>query len=480
MPCGTTSGVYKYRYWVKIGTYSWMEVFLNQEARITYKRERKRVYYRATSSVWKIARYLNVAAYDDIVTYVASFYTCPEIKLKITNNTGDYWLGRTAVNLIKINLDHGVIEIESTPDDDYNWIDDYGDEQPYLTGTDSVTVQIGQVPDVKNVSSEKLISNVFTAGSKSILTSILAEFSSITTVSSDFFTAAVNPVLGGTNCWNNIRVVRYGSILGTAALGGGYYITFNELMDLLFDRFYTYFYIDGTTIYLKHDSEITRTVGIDLTDTVTYPLKHQTIYDINGNETDNEYEYDNTKLPKSEILKTWECFGGTYTPEYNAYIDYRDYNTVTKNGSDTFGKDEYIVDTDNFAEIWGSGGEIPGKGMIIMALDGANQIQNAALWSGGTASNGYMYYRNLVNYFWRHSRPFSNMKYVENATGQRGILAATPPLRKVKKQRKVRFPVVAAFDPDNLIKTNLGDGEIETAVHELDTDFMDVELIYTA
>ena len=92
MACGQSTGIYKYRYWISFNSGgSWMELFLNQEVKITYKRPKKRIYYRAESSDWKITRTLNGSSYDMIVAYLSAFYTCPELKLKITNDVGDHW-----------------------------------------------------------------------------------------------------------------------------------------------------------------------------------------------------------------------------------------------------------------------------------------------------------------------------------------------------------------------------------------------------
>ena len=115
MGCGVGTGISKYRYWISFNAGgSWVELFLNIEAKVTYKRPEKRIYYRAESTSWKITKFLNVTGYTTIIAYLASFYTCPELKLKITDNSGDYWLGRTAVNMIDHNLDTGVLMIKST------------------------------------------------------------------------------------------------------------------------------------------------------------------------------------------------------------------------------------------------------------------------------------------------------------------------------------------------------------------------------
>lgn len=289
------------------------------------------------------------------------------------------------------------------------------------------------------------------------------------TISGDMLTNATNPITS-----DNPNPIRYEMFIYTKYLKGTNdydtvcEITLDEVMDYLESK-NIYYYIDSGNIYFKHISEVPFSADIDLTDTATYLPKYQVLQDINGDQTDNEFEYDND-LPIKEIFE----WAAGY--DKDGYISYSNILAdPAKENNKKYGR--FMGD---FAQAINNKDELPDDAYLVIStyLDSGtyyiiteDTYINDTLYVG--LPNGCNNWWNILNAYHKHNRPFK-------AGTIDGVATDFLSLRRIKKQKELRFPQLETLDNTKLITTNLGDGEIDSAEQDLDTDFINVELIYEA
>jgi hypothetical protein len=322
-------------------------------------------------------------------------------------------------------------------------------------------------------------------GTNSVLDHLL--FGSGLIVHSHFFEDALNPITGLTNKLTNLRLVHNAFVKAIDDYSTVGEITLNDFIKDLCEVFNLGWYISGNQFRIEHLKYFENgfqyvgspTVGIDLTNQTTYPLKWQAIFDRDGGTTDKSYDYFSGSIPEKEIYKFMDGY------DYNGQIKY--ISAYAKKGET---KDHTISSfMTDFSFLLFFPADTISEMYSLIACDGTGKIlkRNTRLrWIQGNAyseapylkyrsnfNNGDLQWDNVLVDFHTYNRYFTkgniNGRYTATTFNSQA---------EIKKQAPIIFPRLAAFNPLNLIKTNLGDGRIDTAELDTDTDFIKVTLLY--
>lgn len=291
---------------------------------------------------------------------------------------------------------------------------------------------------------------------------------------SQFFSDATNPITGLPNKLTELYMIHKAHIKGIADDSSKGELTLQDFIADICDFFQCFFYIDEANSYFRIEHQKyfeTGSVGIDLTDLTAYPLKYQTIYDRLGGNEDENYNYLSDELPEKETFAVIDSF------DYDNFIQYNSafskLGEIKKHQLNTFSTDfGYII-------------KYPTKtnddGFCLVACDGSKSVCRRttkmryinALYSAFTFANypnGDLSFDNILNDFFLQFRYFT--------VGTINYVAKTFTAKRIRKQGQITFPRLAAFDPYELIKTNLGNGQVSTAEIDTDTDRIKVTLLY--
>jgi hypothetical protein len=317
------------------------------------------------------------------------------------------------------------------------------------------------------------------------------------TPQSTYFTAATNPLSLAANKLTNLRLVHNRVVKGIQDTDTSGEMTLEGLLNDICETFQCGWSITGTTLQIEHveyfENGLTypphsADIYTDLTNHTTYPLKWQIIDDIDGTSTDKEYKFSLTDCPETETF----IFPDGY--DYNGQIKY-DSKFVKKGEVLEHNISTYMTDfayviayrTDSIDDSWCLIA-CDNTGLLHRRTTGLRWVQTPITVLGVAYTNppyfrrnetnypnGDLMWDNLLNDWWDYQCIFS--------TGQ--INGRTPSVsfnshKRIKKQREIRFPRLAAgaFDPTKLITTNAGNGRVETFEIDTDTDFIKVELLY--
>jgi hypothetical protein len=304
---------------------------------------------------------------------------------------------------------------------------------------------------------------------------------------SQFLTEVTNPVTGLTNKLINLRLIHNAFLKGIDVTDVKGEITLENFINGLCETFNLGWYISGSQLIIEHVKYFENgfqyvgspTVGIDLTNQTTYPLKWQAIFDRDGGTTDKSYDYFSGSIPEKEIYKFMDGY------DYNGQIKY--ISAYAKKGET---KDHTISSfMTDFSFLLFFPADTISEMYSLIACDGTGKIlkRNTRLrWIQGNAyseapylkyrsnfNNGDLQWDNVLVDFHTYNRYFTkgniNGRYTATTFNSQA---------EIKKQAPIIFPRLAAFNPLNLIKTNLGDGRIDTAELDTDTDFIKVTLLY--
>lgn len=325
-------------------------------------------------------------------------------------------------------------------------------------------------------------------GNNTVLDHML--FGSGLVVTSHFFEDATNPVTGEVNHYTNLRLVHNQVIKRTFNQNTKGEITLDQFLTDLCETFNLGWKITGTSLRIEHVNywengesySGSPSEYADLTDLTDYPLKHQTIYDLNEEtqETDNEYSFAESETAEKEVF---HYFAGY---DYDGEIKYSSEFAV----KDEVLKHEIVSFMADFANLIYFSTEETGDMYSLIACNSSGLMwrRNTYLrWIPGTVyfskryfrsetlyPNGDLMWDNLLNDLWVYLRPFTagsiNGEYPDTT-----IVSG----KKIKKQRPIRFPRLSGvFDPNKTIKTNQGSGKVSSFEISCDTDWITVTLLY--
>ena len=287
-----------------------------------------------------------------------------------------------------------------------------------------------------------------------------------TTLSSHFFKDAINPISGVDLRYLMIMqksdaIYVDGSETSDPATKG--IITFQQLMEQLWAMFQVTWLVQDDILYIEHIkyfrnnfSYLTNTtVGIDLTTVYPTALVGTHAYD---------YEKSIPLREKFSFMESWNVdFVGT---DINYTNCLEDGETVDYSAS--------LITTDIDPLYLDSQASRDGF-VLLHCNDGYFVITTIGKLTTMSISNGHLSWANLHDAYWRSNR------YLD--TGMMNNVAVTFPdtLRKLKKQMPIRFPYcVEDFELyiNDLVRTTMGDGEIETAEYAIKDGYIQIELAY--
>ena len=177
----------------------------------------------------------------------------------------------------------------------------------------------------------------------------------------------------------------------------------------------------------------------------------------------NVYEYEAT-LPIREKFSFMEAWNIDFV---GAPIEYTD--CLTEGGEESYSASEITTDIDPVL----LDAEASKEGFVMFHCDDNFEvISEIGEMSGLEIPNAHLSWANLHNNYWIYNRPLGN--------GSMNNKPTTFYLnRKLKNQKALEFPYcIQDFNPNKLIGTRMGNGEVNTAEYSLKTGNIKIELIY--
>lgn len=308
------------------------------------------------------------------------------------------------------------------------------------------------------------------------------------TLVSQFFNDATNPVTTNPNHLNYLKFVHNRVVKNIQGYDTKGEMTLDGLLKDLCETFRLSWAIIGTNFYIEHINffengfSYSGTPGIyaDLTDQSTYKLKYQTIYDIDGSESDNEFKFTLSDAPEKELFHFVDGY------DYDGQIKYD--SAFAKKGTDL--KHNTSLFMTDFSYLLCSPVLSFNDAFCLIACDSSGLIyrRTAKLrWLQANITineiyrrtetdfpNGDLQWQNLLNDFWDYLTIFKtgaiNGKYPSVTFNSS---------QKIVTQRDIRFPRLSgAYDAYKLITTNFGNGRVESFELDTNTDFIKVVLVY--
>lgn len=327
----------------------------------------------------------------------------------------------------------------------------------------------------------KLIDFTGTPG-EGVLNSMLDEAGQSLAVVSQFFSDANNPVTGIANRFLNLILSTKEMVInGVNSSNVNSGITFEEFFKMIRETFNCYWYISGSNLIIEHLSYFedglvyggTPTVGVDLT-SITYPAKINNTKDANGGNANNKYSFTDFDFPEREVWKFAEQTGNDGYIEYSSMIVEKEKEVVHQAQFLTTDVELVVKFPDQVDE----------DGWMLLACDASNELLKADArklgYTPGQAApgdmyidviNGDLYWDNLLPNFWRHGRSLTNI--VINGTASTSLS-----VKRSKHQEKVRFLRMEDITITELIRTHMGDAEVNQMEIETSGDWVLVSLLY--
>jgi len=273
------------------------------------------------------------------------------------------------------------------------------------------------------------------------------------TVSSDFFTAAINPVTLANNHLLHLTIAQKSDIARHDTSDPAAYgmMSWNEMMDILWSMFQVSWDYDSATdtINIEHISWWTYGPGLDLR---TQALCKAT----------NKYSYIKENMPKYEYFSFMEASRSSFIG-LPIWYD----SKCVDNNPETNKKTTVINVTTDLEYIINYREQISDEGFVILCNyeDGGLyyvEVQASAVF-GVVALNNHLGWENLHNYYFRHNRVL-----IEGYLN--GVLTDFYTAQKNRVQEC--FAIVCPsddFDPNDTITTELGEtyfGSVKATVKQ--------------
>lgn len=321
---------------------------------------------------------------------------------------------------------------------------------------------IGQDVEYRN---GRLLKNVI----EDLVASICPE---ITAIRSDFFQwNPLNPsliqyVYGGINQYNYLTIhqksdIRNPNATEKATIGN---LTWKQFVSWLKNMEVYYIIIDGE-LHIEHISRFIGTTGLD---TTVLPFSEFADYR-------RQFSYDKFEMARIESFKWME----EQNAEFVGFpIEYKDFNNVFSLCVNEDEKEEDWKElTTDLKFIQTNPSDISNNGFVILAntFNGVDYdvIEDAGVITGVPILNSPMSLSALQDRFSRHNRILIfghlNRQFTNFESSQ---------FFKKQKKFKIPFCCETVFNPIDLVKTTLGEGQIESAEIDFETDTIDLKLKY--
>jgi hypothetical protein len=276
---------------------------------------------------------------------------------------------------------------------------------------------------------------------------------------SEFFQSAINPISG--RDLRNILLAQKSDCIGTTsdpARKG--IITFKNLMLYLYAEFQVLYAVDSDgnfriehKKYWDNNGSYTVANSVDIDLTVIYP---QCLIGT------NEYSFESS-LPIRENFKFMESWSYDFI---GRDIDYSD--CITTGDTISYSASEITTEVD--PTLLDSLASKEGFCMFHCDQDGFVIKETGAL-TDVEISNAHLSWANLHDSYWKYGRYLPSGKMNGETTDF--------DVRPLKYQKPVDFPYCfGEFNPNRLIRTNLGDGGLKKASYSFKTQWITVELEY--
>jgi hypothetical protein len=368
---------------------------------------------------------------------------CEKLYLEITKDGLSHWIGYFSTSDGKFDIDNCTFRVTPIVYDKYSVFDEFGDDEINLLGgvlafqttTMSRMLTYGVVTDFEYTRCIYLID---------VIEYLVQYIDPLATISSDFLTAATNPITLADNRYNLLTISQKSDIKRWNASDKAWkgYMSFNKLMEILkIMNLYWEYDASTHTFYVEHISSavFSPAAGLDLR---TQKL-HTHV---------NKYEYDKANMPASEIFSFMES-------ENEYFIDHsiKYYSTCSNQdkGSNTVSYSwnvttdiEYIQDCMASSD---KKGNISDDGWVILANydDGGLKVYMNHTTGYEIRFNADMSWAILHLAFFKHDRPILT-GYMNNALD---LFYTT---RKTRVQECSAI-ICEDFDPNQEITTELGE-----------------------
>lgn len=319
-------------------------------------------------------------------------------------------------------------------------------------------------------------------GDVGVLNRIIDKTGETFTLVSQFFNDATNPVSSAANKLLNLIICTKEAIInGVDSSNVNDGLSMEDIFKIFRESFNCYWYISGSNLIIEHLSYFEEglayggapTVGVDLT-SGTYPSKYNNTKDPNGENALNVYSFGNFEFPEREVWQWAEQLGNDGYIEYSSLIVEKD-KEVTHSMKILTTDIELVV---KFPD------QVDENGWALMACDGSN-----VLWTRDTRKLGYipgqaaqgdlytdvingdLYWDHLLTDWFRHGRALETIVVNGGATTALSV-------RKAKRQEKVRFLRLEDITITDLIRTHMGDAEVDILEVDTESDWVMTTLLY--
>lgn len=390
--------------------------------------------------------------------------------------TKEYW--REYQYTVSSSVPTGWYDPGGNPQSDglYKWVRPYLGLLPTTTTTNAYTskkIGNGKWLFTVDASSANVVYGLQSNDRCLYLTSVLGLFladTSLTNVISDFFTGSMSYVIDNTpglsypasypnlNPVQHLLLLQRSDIRDTSDEATIGEISFDELIRYLYDIFQVEWWIESGVLRIEHISwkALNPQQGLDLTKLPYKPF----IID------KNKYSYAADR-PK---LESWE-FGEAGTDDFIGQpIEYDGYSYEQQNVE----HDVTQVATD-IKHMFSRINEVSKDGWILFQTYLNGTTYDVGIEKGKRTNvdmlNGHLSVANLQHYYWRHDRyvPTGDMN------GNSITFAST---KKVRQQDGINIPFTMDFDPNKLIKTELGWGEVTEATVDLNKELIKMTIAH--
>ena len=291
------------------------------------------------------------------------------------------------------------------------------------------------------------------------------------TLKSDFFQinpdnpSSINYVTGRTSTVNNIVIFQKSDVKRPTASGNAskLEIELETMLEILLKMFNVKWRIEGNIFRLEHVSYYSKVVGFDVTSNA---LKKYFV----GKRI---YSYESSQIPQKETWKFKEQQGS----EWNMEITYSGCVTNAKKNEVSNVIDEAMTDI-TFAlqnpDKDSKFVEDTGFCLISTKKIGSDYYINSESLSSGQRLNNVFSWVALIRDFHYYERPMKTGKV-------NGVLTQFITTIPTKKGERFAIPYNFCdvdFNPDNFVKTLLGNGIVSSAKHRFKDYFLELELLY--
>ena len=283
------------------------------------------------------------------------------------------------------------------------------------------------------------------------------------TFKSEFFENEINYVTNQINKLNNIYFIPKSDYLNPNATMPQRFasLSLKRLLEIICDTFNCYWWIENNELRIEHVSYNLNMQGIDAISDYSENLKGHRKYRYN---VENMFS-----------VESWKFMEQGNIDFIGADIQYT--STCVKKDTENKVKDRNLNEiTTDIALIYTSPELISSSGFVMVCtrlINGENWIDSeVGVISNNLLPNGHLSIANLHENYWRYER----IAYDGEMNGLQTVFTT---IQKYKELEEIRLPLCCTeFDPEKLINTGLGWGEVYEAREILKTGIFVIKLKY--